>query len=267
MTQLSEGGRDRRSCNRLNTLTFAFTYLLIWGAACFLIRMQQLPNPISANWREVISKAFSTGRKPWAVMISTALLAGFGMGLLSGFISDRFFDVSTHRITKEAWMQTAVGRIIAVESNGDHNAKNNRSSAMGVGQFLDQTWLELIRAYRPDLMKGRSQVAILELRQDGTIAREITGIFMEKNATMLQKRDLPVTPATLYWPISLGPRALSLFCQHLRMPMRPPLWPAPTQLAERPARRLLRRIHSSEILRLLILGVGPIARCACPVPN
>ena len=115
MTQLSEGGRDRRSCNRLNTLTFALTYLLIRGAACFLIRMQQLPNPISANWREVISKAFSTGRKPWAVMISTALLAGFGMGLLSGFISDRFFDVSTHRITKEAWMQTAVGRIIAVK--------------------------------------------------------------------------------------------------------------------------------------------------------
>jgi hypothetical protein len=205
MTQLSEGGRDRRSCNRLNTLTFALTYLLIRGAACFLIRMQQLPNPISANWREVISKAFSTGRKPWAVMISTALLAGFGMGLLSGFISDRFFDVSTHRITKEAWMQTAVGRIIAVESNGDHNAKNNRSSAMGVGQFLDQTWLELIRAYRPDLMKGRSQVAILELRQDGTIAREITGIFMEKNATMLQKRDLPVTPATLYLAHFAGP--------------------------------------------------------------
>jgi hypothetical protein len=76
---------------------------------------------------------------------------------------------------------------------------------MGVGQFLDQTWLELIRAYRPDLMKGRSQGAILELRQDGRIAREITGVFMEKNAAILQKRGLPVTPATLYLAHFAGP--------------------------------------------------------------
>ena len=205
MTQLSEDGRDRMSCNRLSTYAFTFSCLLIRGAARFVIRMQQLPILISANWRELILKGFGTGRKLWAVMISTALLAGFGMGWLSGFVSDRFFDASTHSINKEAWMQTVVGRIITVESNGDHKAKNNRSSAMGVGQFLDQTWLELIRAYRPDLMKGRSQGAILELRQDERIAREITGVFMEKNAAILQKRGLPVTPATLYLAHFAGP--------------------------------------------------------------
>jgi hypothetical protein len=205
MTQLSEDGRDRMSCNRLSTYAFTFSCLLIRGAARFVIRIQQLPILISANWRELILKGFGTGRKLWAVMISTALLAGFGMGWLSGFVSDRFFDASTHSINKDAWMQTVVGRIITIESNGDHKLKNNRSSAMGVGQFLDQTWLELIRAYRPDLMKGRGQRAILELRQDERIAREITGVFMEKNAAILQKRGLPVTPATLYLAHFAGP--------------------------------------------------------------
>jgi hypothetical protein len=102
-------------------------------------------------------------------------------------------------------MQTVVDRIIAVASNGNQNAKNNRSSATGLGQFLDQTWLDLIRAYRSDLMKGRSQEAILGLRRDGTIAREITAVFMEKNTAILKKRGLPVTPATLYLAHFAGP--------------------------------------------------------------
>ena len=116
-------------------------------------------------------------------------------------------------------------------------------------------------------MQGRSQAAILALRQDGEIAREITALFMEKNAAILQKRGLPVTPTTLYLAHFAGPAGVSLYCQHLRMPMRPPLWPVPTQLAEPPAKRLLRPIHSCKILRLPILGVGPIARCDLLVPN
>jgi hypothetical protein len=124
MTQLSEDRRDRMSCNRLHTHLFALSCLLIRGAARFVIRMQQLAIIISANWRELILKAFGTGRKLWAVMIGTALLTGFGMGWLSGFVSDPCFDVSRHSINKEAWMQTVVGRIITVESNGDQKAKN-----------------------------------------------------------------------------------------------------------------------------------------------
>lgn len=39
-------------------------------------------------------------------------------------------------------VKTLVERIIAIESNGDPNAKNKMSSATGAGQFLDDTWLE-----------------------------------------------------------------------------------------------------------------------------
>jgi hypothetical protein len=103
----------------------------------------------------------------------------------------------------EAWttakaIHAVVEQIIGVESDGDPNAKNKRSSATGLGQFLDETWLYMISAHRPDLTKGRSQPEILELRRDAKIAREITARFTERNAELLSRRGLPVTPGTLY---------------------------------------------------------------------
>jgi hypothetical protein len=95
-------------------------------------------------------------------------------------------------------IDAVVERIIGVESHGDPNAKSKRSSATGLGQFLDETWLDMIRAHRPDLAKGRSQDEILELRRDAKVAREITARFTQRNAEMLRKRGLPVTPGTLY---------------------------------------------------------------------
>jgi hypothetical protein len=95
-------------------------------------------------------------------------------------------------------IDAVVERIIGVESHGDPNAKNKRSSATGLGQFLDETWLDMIRAHRPDLAKGRSQDEILELRRDAKVARELTARFTQRNVEMLRKRGLPVTPGTLY---------------------------------------------------------------------
>jgi hypothetical protein len=95
-------------------------------------------------------------------------------------------------------IDAVVERIIGVESHGDPNAKNKRSSATGLGQFLDETWLDMIRVHRPDLAKGRSQDEILELRRDAKVAREITARFTQRNVEMLRKCGLPVTPGTLY---------------------------------------------------------------------
>lgn len=88
-------------------------------------------------------------------------------------------------------------RIVRVESNGDANAKNPLSSATGAGQFLDGTWLDMIRAYRPDL-SNRQDTEILALRYDPDISREMVARFAEENAAMLIRRCLPVTPGTLY---------------------------------------------------------------------
>jgi hypothetical protein len=125
-------------------------------------------------------------------------LSAFSLVWLGGY--DAYWPPDSQReaaIARPA-IDTVVERIIGVESDGDPNAKNKRSSATGLGQFLDETWLDMIRAHRPDLAKERSQSEILELRRDAKVAREITARFTERNAEMLRKRGLPVTPGTLY---------------------------------------------------------------------
>jgi hypothetical protein len=124
-------------------------------------------------------------------------LAGLGLGWCGGFYSHWPLDFKPELVTSGA-IDTVVERIIKVESNGDRNAKNSRSSATGLAQFLDETWLDLIWTHRPDLIKGRSQDEALELRRDANVAREITMRFTEQNARMLSKRGMPVTPGTLY---------------------------------------------------------------------
>jgi hypothetical protein len=102
-------------------------------------------------------------------------------------------------------VKAVVDRIIAVESGGDPNAKNKRSSATGAGQFLDETWLEMIRTYRRDVAEGRSEKEILELRRDPELTRAIITRLVKRNAAMLKKRGLPVTPGTLYLTHFAGP--------------------------------------------------------------
>ena len=133
---------------------------------------------------------------------------------------------------------------------------------MGLGQFLDETWLDLIRAHRPDLARGRSKEEILELRRDAKLAREITKRFTEQNAEMLRKRGFPVTPGRSIWRTFPVARELWRFCQHWMMPTPPRLWLAPMQRVVPSERRSSRPTHSSNALRSSILEVGPIARCA-----
>jgi hypothetical protein len=102
-------------------------------------------------------------------------------------------------------VKALVDRIIIVESGGDANAKNKRSTATGAGQFLDDTWLEAIRKHRRDLLQGRSDKEILELRRDAELSREMATRLVEQYAAMLRKRDLPVTPGSLYLVYFAGP--------------------------------------------------------------
>jgi hypothetical protein len=136
------------------------------------------------------------GWKAWPRIIIA--VTAFGFGWLGGH--DTYGPPGSQREESSAstTIDAVVERIIGVESDGDPNAKSKRSSATGLGQFLDETWLDMIRAHRPDLAKSRSQTEILEMRRDAKVAREITARFTERNAEMLRKRGLPVTPGTLY---------------------------------------------------------------------
>jgi hypothetical protein len=159
------------------------------------LRVHEIAVPSqNASW---ISHEPRSGRGLRLVIVTGALLVAFGLGWFSGLNLSRYFD-RRDELTGRAAINAVVERIIGVESNGDPTAKNDRSSATGPGQFLKGTWLDLIRAYRPDLTRGRSESEILELRRETKLAREITARFVERNATMMRQRRLPVTAGTVY---------------------------------------------------------------------
>jgi hypothetical protein len=131
------------------------------------------------------------------VLLTGMLLVALGAGWSAGW----YFHGAPAPAQESAQgvnIDTVVDQIIKVESNGEPNAKNKRSSATGLGQFLDETWLFLIRTHRPDLARERTEAEVLDLRRDPSVAREITARFTERNANVLKRRGLPVTPGTLY---------------------------------------------------------------------
>ena len=131
-----------------------------------------------------------------AVAIALALVANFYL-----FRGAR----SNGTPSDPAAVKALVERIIAVEFDGDPNARNKRSSAIGAAQFLDDTWREAVRRHRRDLIQGRSDKEVLELRRDAELAREIVTRLVEEYAAMLSKRGLPVSRGSLYLTYFAGP--------------------------------------------------------------
>lgn len=89
-------------------------------------------------------------------------------------------------------------KIMQAESGGDPNAKNPNSSAAGLGGFTDQTWIESVKRYFPNLAQGRSDDQILSMRRIPQLAARVTEAFTAGNMDGLQKAGLPATPATTY---------------------------------------------------------------------
>src|SRR5687768_4891578 len=99
-----------------------------------------------------------------------------------------------------------VDKIISAESGGNPNARNPHSSAGGAGQFIDSTFLSMMRKHRPDLVAGKSNADILALKFDPAISREMTSAYAADNAGILSKRGLPVTPGSTYLAHFAGPQ-------------------------------------------------------------
>jgi hypothetical protein len=97
-------------------------------------------------------------------------------------------------------------RIISAESGGNANARNPRSSATGLSQFIDSTWLAMISKHRPDLAEGKSREEVLALRTDPALSRQMTEAYAAENAGVLTKSGLPVTPGTQYLAHFAGPQ-------------------------------------------------------------
>lgn len=97
-----------------------------------------------------------------------------------------------------------VGRIITIESGNKCNAANPLSTAVGLGQFIESTWMTTIRLHRPDLLVGRSRQEVLAMRTNCDLARAMTTAHTRDNAAVIRQAGHAVTPGNLYLAHFLG---------------------------------------------------------------
>ncbi len=97
-----------------------------------------------------------------------------------------------------------VNKIIQVESGGRAHLKNPLSSATGLGQFIESTWLHMMRSYRPDLVHNLSRSELLELRKDPTLSHEMVGHLIIQNEDDLRRAGVNITAGNLYLAHFLG---------------------------------------------------------------
>lgn len=102
-------------------------------------------------------------------------------------------------------VEALVNQIIKVESAGNATAKNPLSTATGLGQFIQSTWLRMMRDYRPDLVGRMSRAQLLALRTDPALSREMVRNLARENESFLRARGHQITPGRLYLAHFLGP--------------------------------------------------------------
>lgn len=104
----------------------------------------------------------------------------------------------------------------AHESGGDPNAKNSRSTATGTAQFIDSTWLRMLREHGSDYGLDQRLVRaidsdnrvrdpeirqrLLDMRRDPRWSAVMGGQYARENADVLSRRlGRPVTVGEVYF--------------------------------------------------------------------
>jgi hypothetical protein len=95
-------------------------------------------------------------------------------------------------------------RVMIVESGGKQFSKNPLSSALGPFQFVEGTFLEIVRRTKPALTAGKSDPEILRLRTDPEISRDAALIYIRESAKSFAARNVAANAANLRLAFFLG---------------------------------------------------------------
>lgn len=99
---------------------------------------------------------------------------------------------------------TYAERVAQIESSGNPNARAKTSSATGLYQFIESTWIDTVSQYEPELINGRTREELLELRTDPEISTRMFEHFTAANGRHLRQHGIPPEPANLYLAHFLG---------------------------------------------------------------
>jgi len=144
----------------------------------------------TTRWKGAVSVAAAQGdvmRDPEGAL---RRLGGLPSAATEGVVSPTSSDVAE--------------KIINVESGGDPNARSKTSSASGLGQFTNATWLAI---YKDKIgTDGLTDAQILAKKNDPALSRRLTKALVDENKAVLGASDLPATDANVYALHFLGPQ-------------------------------------------------------------
>lgn len=107
-------------------------------------------------------------------------------------------------MSRSAWFTPqGLDLLTRVESGGNRDARNPRSTATGPQQFTERTWLAFAAA-NPHLFRGMDRGQVLAQRTDPELSAQATQWYAAQNARALQAAGIPVTDATLAMAHTFG---------------------------------------------------------------
>lgn len=116
------------------------------------------------------------------------------------------FDTKKQAAFEAGGFGSYVDKIVQYESGGNPNAKSKTSTATGLGQFIESTWLNLFKQHFPDRAKSMNREAILALRKDADLSRTMISLYAQNSANHLKSAGVAVTEASLRLSHFLGPQ-------------------------------------------------------------
>lgn len=106
-----------------------------------------------------------------------------------------------------------VDLVAGIESGGNPLAKNDKSSATGLGQFIKSTWIRMFKQYFPEVVSGFEAAGlqdgalnerILQYRKDPTVSKQMIALYAQENARYLASQGISASNMTLYLAHFLG---------------------------------------------------------------
>lgn len=97
-----------------------------------------------------------------------------------------------------------LSNLFGAEASNNPNARATTSSALGLGQFIEGTWMDFLKQMHPEMMNAGRQ-ALLDLRKDPGMMIEASAWYARQNADRLEESGVDLNDANLYLAHFLGP--------------------------------------------------------------
>lgn len=97
--------------------------------------------------------------------------------------------------------ERTVAMIVGGESNNNPTAKNSRSTAEGLGQFTNQTWLSMMKTNAPETVSGKSDSQILALKTNPELSIQMTAAYMKANRDFAASKGVTLVDPDDYYAL------------------------------------------------------------------